>query len=169
MHRAGERLIVVYPSLSLQHFWMHQTSILSLKLWHMDTDGIRQRCRKQPFTDQSSKAQYIVESFQRLRLFRKMTTEVQGLPLQVPVLLSMRCRCGKKMTLSLKPVFCSALSGMRANEFRLVLEFPRDSSRFQLVQNAMPYNALQVNQLTGKARISDVIRSRFNAWKPDKS
>ena len=27
----------------------------------------------------------------------------------------------------------------------------------------------QVNQLTGKARISDVIRSRFNAWKPDKS
>jgi len=27
----------------------------------------------------------------------------------------------------------------------------------------------QVNQLTGKARISDVIRSRFSAWKPDKS
>ncbi|OLQ04717.1 hypothetical protein AK812_SmicGene12170 [Symbiodinium microadriaticum] len=26
----------------------------------------------------------------------------------------------------------------------------------------------QVNQLTGKARISDVIRSRFSAWKPDK-
>lgn len=44
-------------------------------------------------------------------------------------------------TKSLKPVFC----------------FPRDSSR------------CQVNQLTGKARISDVIRSRFNAWKPDKS
>ena len=27
---------------------------------------------------------------------------------------------------------------------------------------------MQVNQLTGKARISDVIRSRFSAWKPDK-
>ena len=31
------------------------------------------------------------------------------------------------------------------------------------------YYSCQVNQLTGKARISDVIRSRFNAWKPDKS
>lgn len=30
-------------------------------------------------------------------------------------------------------------------------------------------HSCEVNQLTGKARISDVIRSRFNAWKPDKS
>lgn len=37
------------------------------------------------------------------------------------------------------------------------------------IAGSAPIYDIQVNQLTGKARISDVIRSRFNAWKPDKS
>eukprot|EP00438_Fugacium_kawagutii_P009777 Skav218798 [mRNA] locus=scaffold1140:254662:268689:+ [translate_table: standard] len=37
------------------------------------------------------------------------------------------------------------------------------------IAGSAPIYDMQVNQLTGKARISDVIRARFNAWKPDKS
>jgi len=38
-----------------------------------------------------------------------------------------------------------------------------------IASSGAPIYEPQVNQLTGKARISDVIRARFNAWKPDKS
>eukprot|EP00913_Durusdinium_trenchii_P030247 g28337.t1 len=37
-----------------------------------------------------------------------------------------------------------------------------------IASSGAPIYEPQVNQLTGKARISDVIRARFNAWKPDK-
>ncbi|CAJ1342300.1 unnamed protein product, partial [Effrenium voratum] len=36
------------------------------------------------------------------------------------------------------------------------------------IASSNPIYSSQVNQLRGNARISDVIRARFNAWKPDK-
>lgn len=89
--------------------------------------------------------------------------QVPPLPVQPP---SMTFRCGCSVAavwlhVASKPPKVNNAPG----KMREVLQ----TCDFCVASTASAAHSCEVNQLTGKARISDVIRSRFNAWKPDKS
>lgn len=78
------------------------------------------------------------------------------------------------MMLVFQPIVPTSIVGKRV--IRGYVSKFRDSQhvfRLSLLPTQMnsrlpPTELGQVNQLRGNARISDVIRARFNAWKPDK-